>query len=159
MLLLALGALACGLPTGGTGDTPAPDGIDVPPVGQDVMEGESDTSGDGSQAAADDRYMPVPGGVSITQTTPESGSGAHPTFAWEPVEGAARYMLYVFHADGGAYWAWEGDATQVMLGGFDAPPSDSADGPRLTEPMQWAVLAVDANDHFIASSPLRDVAP
>ena len=68
-------------------------------------------------------------------------------------------MLYVFHADGGAYWAWEGDATQVMLGGFDAPPSDSADGPRLTEPMRWAVLAVDADDHFIASSPLRDVAP
>lgn len=29
------------------------------------------------------------------------------------------------------------------------------DGPRLTRSMNWAAVAVDADDHFVVSSPLR----
>ena len=43
-------------------------------------------------------------------------------------KGAARYLLYVFHADGGAYWAWEGTATEIYLGGFDTEPDPDVDG-------------------------------
>lgn len=161
LALLALGALACALP----GATDSQTAVPVGPSnagggsGNQPEEGGDQPGGEAAPAADDDRFIPVPGGVTIVQTTPESGNGEHPTFAWEPVEGAARYLVNVYHADGGGYWSWEGEATAVILGGFDAPPGPDADGPRLTEPMTWAVLALDADDHFIASSPLRPVAP
>jgi hypothetical protein len=160
LALLALSVLACAFP--GASDTQT--AVPVGPAQSGGSGGSQPASGDqtGGESGlgrSDERFIPVPGGVTITQTTPESGNGEHPTFAWEPVDGAARYLLNVYHAEGGGYWSWEGEATEVMLGGFDAPPSPEADGPRLTGPMSWAVVALDADDHFIASSPLRPVAP
>lgn len=152
---LALSGWACALPVTGQSNTPAPG--EAP-----VQEGEpasTTPTGTGPGDSQPELFMSVAGGVAITQTTPETGNGPYPVFAWEPVEGAARYMLFVFHQAGGGYWSWEGTATRVMLGGFDAPPPPTADGPRLTGPMVWAVVALDADDHFIASSPLRPVAP
>jgi len=163
LALLALSALACALPGATDSQTAVPvGGANSGSDGGNQNEGGANQPASGAEATPagnDDRFIPVPGGVTITQTTPESGNGEHPTFAWEPVDGAARYMVNVYHADGGGYWSWEGETTEVMLGGFDAPPGPDADGPRLTEPMTWAVLALDADDHFIASSPLRSVAP
>lgn len=150
---LLASALACNLEFGSSADNVA---------SEETVSPDDSAGQDGSstgQGAAEDLFAPVPGGVPIVQTTPESGNGTHPVFAWEPVDGATRYMLFVMDAEGYGYWSWEGSTTNVILGGFDTPPSDTAEGPRLTGPLQWAVVALDADDSFIASSPLRSVVP
>jgi len=99
------------------------------------------------------------GGTPIGQLTPEQGVGAYPLFEWTAVPGAARYMLFVFDADGVMFWAWEGTATSVYLGGLDQPPTPGSMGPALDVPMSWAVIAFDAGGNLVAGSPTRPIAP
>ena len=50
-------------------------------------------------------------------TTSITGTGFKPLFQWESVSGAGRYQLTVFDEAGEPYWAWEGAATQIYVGG------------------------------------------
>ena len=103
--------------------------------------------------------LPVPGITEITLTTAESGVGSKPLFAWEPLPAAATYQLVVYDADGRAYWAWEGSATSVYLGGGDTPPPENSSGPMLGEGMSWAVLAFDDAGAPIGTSVIRSISP
>jgi hypothetical protein len=138
-LLVVLGT-ACG------GDTPAsPSGEDtttVPPVeavprGQALIEG-----------------LPV-----ITILGPlESDAGEAPLFRWSPVDGAARYSLAVLGPDG-PLWAWQGEETDVYLGGlpFERPPGWA--GPVIVPGTCWSVVALDTDGHVVAVSELLPVSP
>jgi hypothetical protein len=114
--------------------------------------GQTDTTGTGGQ------YLPI-GGTPIEQLTPEQGAGAYPFFEWAAVPEAAFSLLFVFDTNGVTYWAWEGTATSVYLGGLDQPPTPGSMGPVLDAPMTWAVIAFDATDNLIASSAARPIAP
>ena len=126
---------------------------DAAPVGDAASTSSNDTEGESSL------FIPVPSQVMIVQTTPETGNGDLPIFKWHPVEGASRYMLFLLRENGKGYWSWEGTETEVILGNLSTPINPNASGPRLLEQMNWAIVALDGQDHFIASSPLRAVAP
>lgn len=116
------------------------------------------TTGSTGETAPSGQYLPI-GGTPIEQLTPESGAGAYPLFEWAAVPDAAFYLLFVFDASGVTYWAWEGMATSVYLGGLDQPPTPGSMGPVLDAPMTWAVVAFDAAENLIASSAKRAIAP
>jgi hypothetical protein len=95
----------------------------------------------------------------IVQLTPTEGAGAFPLFEWEAVDGAVTYVLLVFDTENGsAYWAWEGEATSIYLGGAEVPLED-ASGPVLLRPMSWSVLAFDAEGALVGVSAVRAIAP
>lgn len=81
-------------------------------------------------------------GVASTPT-PESSlevaGDAQPTISWPAVDGAATYRVTVLQDEGPA-WAWEGAATEVVLGGGDQ--DGGGRGFRLTS---GAVLTVTAH--------------
>jgi hypothetical protein len=99
------------------------------------------------------------GAARIALLTPTEGVGAHPRFEWQPVPGAARYTLLLLDAEGRPYWAWEGAETAVYLGGGSQPPPEDSAGPILLRPMQWYVLAFDAEGKIIGYSEKRPIAP
>lgn len=88
---------------------------------------------------------------------PRTGAGQRPTFRWLPVDGAVSYRLAVLTGDGRPLWAWEGDATEVVLGGWVEPVPADVPGPLLAAPGAWFVTAVDAAAALLAISPLRPV--
>ena len=104
-------------------------------------------------------FIPLDFSAEIEITTPENGNGPHPLFRWEAVDRAELYMLFVFDSSGGAYWAWEGEVTEIFLGGFISAPPDDVFGPILVEPMEWAVVAISAEGEFIGSSKVHQIAP
>ena len=104
-------------------------------------------------------YLPVDGIEQIELATPETGNGELPVFKWEAVEGASLYMVIVHRQDGKAYWAWEGSENEVILGNIQDQNTINSGGPRLLEPMTWAVVALDKDDKFIASSILQRISP
>ena len=104
-------------------------------------------------------YLPVEGIEKIELATPETGNGELPVFRWEAVEGASLYMVIVHRQDGKAYWAWEGSENEVILGNIQDQNTINSGGPRLLEPMTWAVVALDKDDKFIASSILQRISP
>ena len=159
-LLAAATALALG--TIGCGDSAGP---------FDTAGGQPSTTGAGATTStagattgstrgtvASGQYLPI-GGIPIELLTPEQGAGAYPLFEWTAVPDAAFYLLFVFDTDGVTYWAWDGTATSVYLGGLDQPPTPGSMGPVLDAPMSWAVIAFDAADNLIASSAERPIAP
>lgn len=99
------------------------------------------------------------GAMAITLLTPQEGVGTHPKFEWQPAPGAARYTLLLTTADNQPYWAWEGSETFVYLGGDSKPPPEDSPGPILLRPMQWQVLAFDAEGKLIGYSEIRPIAP
>jgi hypothetical protein len=101
----------------------------------------------------------VPGVQEIALTTPQEGAGIKPHFTWEPLDGAARYTLVLYTAGREPYWAWEGAATSVYLGGSDTPPREDSAGPVLSAGMSWAVMAFGSDDRLIGSSVLRPISP
>jgi hypothetical protein len=104
------------------------------------------------------QFLPI-GGTPIEQLTPEQGVSAYPLFEWTAVPDAARYLLFVFDTNGVMYWAWDGTATSVYLGGLDQPPTPGSMGPTLDGPMAWAVIAFDVGENLIASSTQRPITP
>lgn len=104
------------------------------------------------------QYLPI-GGTPIEQLTPEQGAGAYPIFEWAAVPDTAYYLLFVFDTNGIMYWAWEGTATSIYLGGLDQPPVPGSMGPVLDAPMTWAVVAFDSAGNPIASSAERPISP
>ncbi|MDX1691082.1 MAG: hypothetical protein R3290_08685 [Acidimicrobiia bacterium] len=94
----------------------------------------------------------------IVQTTAHSGGGIRPLLAWEPVEGADHYGVYLYAPDGSVYWVWRGEATGVPVGGEPRIRED-APGPSVVEGMTWSVIAYGEDLIPIAASPLRAIAP
>jgi hypothetical protein len=89
-----------------------------------------------------------------------TGAGPLPTFGWEPVAGAAEYVLAVLTQSGEPIWAWQGAETSVMLGAWDVAPADAnVPGPLITEASVWFVAAFDATAAPIAVSEMRPIAP
>ena len=88
-----------------------------------------------------------------------TAAGNRPTFRWSAVEGATSYLLAILDAANEPVWAWQGTATEVILGGWDQTPPDDAPGPLITGPGQWFVVAVGADGVPIANSVLRPITP
>lgn len=88
-----------------------------------------------------------------------TAAGNRPTFRWSAIEGATSYLLAILDAANEPVWAWQGTATEVVLGGWDQTPPDDAPGPLITGPGQWFVVAVGADGVPIANSVLRPITP
>jgi hypothetical protein len=88
-----------------------------------------------------------------------TGAGERPAFRWEIVEGAATYALAVVTTADEPLWAWQGAATEVILGGWSTPPPAEAFGPLLLGEATWFVVAFDASGLPVANSVIRPVAP
>jgi hypothetical protein len=102
--------------------------------------------------------LPLPDTAAIVQTTVISGGGARPLLGWEPVEGAASYIVVVFTADGDPYWSAVTDQAEIYVGGPVQIPDDN-DGPRVADGYTWVVYADDADGALLASSPQRPISP
>lgn len=122
-------------------------------------EGNEGESIDAPSETAADLLINVPGVDEVTLTTPQEGVGVKPRFAWQPLDGAERYMLVVYAPDRRSYWAWAGEETSVYLGGGDTPPPDDSAGPVLVPGMWWAVMAFDADGVLIGSSAVQPISP
>jgi hypothetical protein len=94
----------------------------------------------------------------IVQRTEVTGVGIRPLLEWEAVPGVDHYGVYLYAPSGAAYWAWRGSETQVYVGGAEQIRADAA-GPSVTEGMNWAVVAYDAELLPIAASPMRPISP
>ena len=119
--------------------------------------------GKSSQAAGGgktgERPLGVKGLKSMTLLTAESGAGKRPVFRWKSVSGATLYSLVLLNSSGKGYWAWEGQATSIPLGGGPKPLPADADGPVLRGKMTWSISAYDSSDKPIAVSRLRPISP
>jgi hypothetical protein len=136
--------------------SPTPEMVEATPEGTPETTPEDEPE-DEPQAAG--LLLDLPGLQEIALTTPQEGVGPKPQFAWQPVEGAARYVLVVYTAEREPYWAWEGSANTVYLGGGASAPAPDSAGPVLVTDMAWAVMALDADNRLIGSSVLRPIAP
>jgi len=89
---------------------------------------------------------------------PESGAGEAPLFRWKPVAGVARYTLAVIGPDG-PLWAWQGEETEIYLGGlpFERPPGWS--GPVIVAGSCWSVIARGSDGHVMAVSSFLPISP
>lgn len=102
---------------------------------------------------ASEPFLPGLGLKPIAQTTPTSGGGPRPLLSWEALEGAASYTVVVFDADGSPWWSWQGEATEVHLGGFQTDAEIG--GPTAGAGVTWVVYAYDADGLTVGVSPLR----
>jgi len=158
IVVLILAAMACSLPGGSAPNetTPAVDGNVSPPDSESVEEPTQEII---DSASDSNLFLPLDPEQELELLTPEAGNGSHPLFEWEAVAGADLYMLFVFDGENGAYWAWEGDQTQIYLGGFHEEPPSDIDGPVLLEPMTWAVIAATEDGEYVGSSVVKTIAP
>ena len=96
----------------------------------------------------------------VTLLSPATtGAGQRPQFTWVAVDGATSYALAVVTTADEPLWAWQGVATEVILGGWSTPPPAEAFGPLLLGEATWFVVAFDAAGVPIANSVIRPVAP
>ena len=89
---------------------------------------------------------------------PESGAGEVPLFRWEPVAGASRYDVGVLGPDG-PLWAWQGEVTEIYLGGLPLERPPGLAGPVIEAGSCWSVIARGADGHVIAVSEFLPVSP
>jgi hypothetical protein len=89
---------------------------------------------------------------------PQSDAGEVPMFRWEPVAGAVQYELVVMGPEL-PIWAWQGDATEVWLGGLSVERPPEMAGPVIVAGTCWSVIARDADDAITAASDLLAVSP
>jgi hypothetical protein len=114
-----------------------------------------------AQVAADQPGQAIDLGLAPLQLLEPAttAAGNRPAFRWTAVQGATSYLLAILDAANEPVWAWQGAATEVILGGWDQPPPDDAPGPLITGPGQWFVVAVGADGVPIANSLLRPITP
>ncbi len=94
----------------------------------------------------------------IIQLTAPQGGGARPLLAWEPVEGAAVYYVFVYAETSELYWAAVTTETEVFVGGAVQIPDDR-DGPRIATGYSWVVYAEDSEGNPVGSSPQATISP
>lgn len=155
----ALVAIAVLVPACSDGD--GSDGAAVESEQEEPSTDEVESDAEETRAAvSEEPPRPDLGLPSIELTTPATGGGPWPELAWEPVDGADRYSVTLYSPQGGAYWAWNGSETAVIVGGFEeSPPSDASVEPRLQPDMTWDVVAHDADGELIAQSGVRPIGP
>jgi hypothetical protein len=156
--LLAAAALALSACSGGEGPGA------TSPAGTGPEASASATTGAGS--ASTTPGAPAPSGEPLVAGVPPivvlapaaENAGDAPRFAWEPVESASGYSLAVLGPDG-PVWGWQGEETEIYLGGlpFERPPGWA--GPVLPEAACWSVIARGADGHVVAVSELLPVSP
>jgi hypothetical protein len=84
-----------------------------------------------------------------------SSGGATPSFSWQPVAGATRYVVIVSSSGPVSLaWTWSGTSTSVQFGDTSLPGLSGSDGEvwPLALPAggyTWSVLALDAGGHII----------
>lgn len=123
-------------------------------------DGRAELAGGGGGGGAAPSGEPLVEGLPVVEVLapPESGAGEVPLFRWEPVAGASRYIVAVLGPDG-PLWGWQGEETEVYLGGlpFERPPGMA--GPVIVARTCWSVLARGAAGHVIAVSDFLPVSP
>lgn len=90
---------------------------------------------------------------------PTSGAGEAPHFEWRAVDGAASYRLFILDGAGAPLWAWQGPETSVWMGGTSRQRREGEAGPSIVAGSTWTIAALDAEDHVLAISEVRPVAP
>lgn len=149
---LVLGLLAASLAacTGGDGGGGAGD-----------EGGGAPDPGEGATPTAAGSPLAAPGLETAVELTspPTEGAGEVPAFGWTAVAGASAYRLVVLGSDGGPIWAWEGTETTVNLGGLPGDRPVGEAGPVIEAGSSWTVVALDAEGHVVAASPVRPVSP
>ena len=104
--------------------------------------------------------LPLVEGLAVINVLgpPESGAGEVPLFRWEPVAGASRYLVAVLGPDG-PLWGWQGEETEIYLGGlpFERPPGIA--GPVIVAGTCWSVMVRDDEGHVMAVSEFLPVSP
>jgi hypothetical protein len=155
--LLLLGAASC---TSGDSD----DSVAEPAAADETASTPSDTNAAAdtpSETGADaPSGPPLVEGLPIIEVfgPPEVGAGLAPQFRWEPIAAATRYSL-ALRAPDGPQWAWQGEETEIYIGGlpFERPPGWA--GPVIVAGTCWAVMARGADGHVIAASEYLSVSP
>jgi hypothetical protein len=138
-------------------DSTQPDSAEPDSAGADPAE-PNPTESTELPDASSEPILAVPDAATIVQITPTSGGGTRPLLAWEPVDGAAEYLVIVFADDAQPYWSTITDQTETHIGGAQAIP-EGVDGPQVADGYSWAVYADDETGAPIASSALRPIAP
>jgi len=95
----------------------------------------------------------------IRPTDPTHGRGLRPVLSWPAVAGAASYRVVVLDSGRRPYWAWQGEATSVRVGGAPKRVPRMTTGPRVTKGGAWTVAAFDAAGRPLALSAARPVSP
>ncbi len=111
------------------------------------------------EAPPGEPFITAPNIASIALVTDTQGVGEKPLLQWESVTDADAYQLVVFDEEGRPYWAWEGGAMQIYLGGTDVQPPENSSGPVIADGYSWAVVAYNSEGQLIASSAVRTISP
>ena len=91
----------------------------------------------------------------VAQIRTQSTAGTAPTFSWQPVPGAAKYVVIL---SGGTPahlpWAWSGTSTSVQYGdtslsGVAGSETEAWPIPVPASAYTWSVLALDGGNHII----------
>lgn len=91
-------------------------------------------------------------GAGITRISGKT-SGDGPVFSWQPVNGAAQYIVSVTSPDGPILWTWTGADTTVTYGdtAIEGVPGSADDGWSIPAPSRytWTVVALDAEGKIV----------
>jgi hypothetical protein len=101
----------------------------------------------------------IPGVPALTQRTPTKGGGGRPVLRWKAVRGAVLYQVVVLDASGSPYWAWQGDATKVPMGGAAGAAPRGTPTATVGKGFSWTVAAFDDRHTPLALSARRPLAP
>jgi hypothetical protein len=170
ILALTLALVACGDDDSGpTASTDNTGGETTASTDNTGGETTASTDNTGGETTASTATTAVPGPVGppllpgleldeVLLTTPLSGEGLRPLLVWAPADSAIYYAVKLYAPDGSPYWAWQGTATQIHVGGEPAL-EDHAEGPFVVDGMTWGVIAYDEEWAPIAASERRPIGP
>lgn len=152
--MAAAGAVVV-LAMGCSGSEPSIDGPDASSEsnGEEIETPAESTSSSTTTTVADaleTTDVLATAGIMIVELQAPS-EGPHRELVWSPVEGATRYLVALKTEDGRAYWAWEGEASSVRVGGGDR--DDLNQTAAVLQPLWWSLTAVDADGRLVAYGP------
>lgn len=136
-------------------DAPADDAETTEPDGTTPADTTGATEPPSTEVPEPAAPLLVESGAAIELLTAPVEAGTQPELTWGSVDGAERYRVVVLDGDDLPYWSWSGPETSVFLGGGQS--SDGA-GPSVGVGFTWSVIALDADNAFVASSPVAPLA-
>lgn len=145
-------------PTSAESNAEDPAEVAVEPAADDAAEPGIEEDEPTPEAAPPAEYAEALGWEPVVLLTPLEDVGARPVFTWEAVPGASGYLLILLDPDGAGYWSWEGEATEIVLGGVPVL-GDGIAGPALSPGMTWSVSAYGDELRVIGLSELRPISP